>query len=93
MGGTLDLVERGIVGLEPHGDGLHIAPVPLSEVPGSSFSISYLGHRDIRIRFRPGRLGISVPPSPLGPVPLVLPGNRHERIAAGQERWFRLPKG
>ncbi|MFB7176393.1 glycoside hydrolase family 65 protein [Streptomyces sp. NPDC056257] len=93
MGGTLGLVERGVVGIEPHGDGLHIDPVPLSEVPGSSFSISYLGHRDIRIRFRPGRLGVSVPSSPLGPVPLVLPGDRHERIAAGQERWFRLPKG
>ncbi|WP_406513129.1 helix-turn-helix domain-containing protein [Streptomyces sp. NBC_00161] len=93
MGGTLDLVERGIVGLEPHGDGLHIDLVPLSEVPGSSFAISYLGHRDIRIRFRPGRLGISVPSSLLGPVPLVLPGDRQERIAAGQERWFLLPKG
>ncbi|MGW6848534.1 hypothetical protein ACWGCK_07195 [Streptomyces virginiae] len=57
MSGTLCLVERGIVGLEPHGDGLRIDPVPLSQVPGSSFSISYLGHRDIRIRFRPGRLG------------------------------------
>ncbi|WP_327134499.1 hypothetical protein OG311_31925 [Streptomyces sp. NBC_01343] len=54
---------------------------------------SYRGHRDIRIRFRPGRLGISVPSSHLGPVPLVLRGDRHERIAAGQERWFRLPKG
>ncbi|WP_346766446.1 glycosyl hydrolase family 65 protein [Streptomyces sp. A1547] len=93
MGGTLDLVERGIVGLEPHGDGLHIDPVPLSEVPRSSFSISYLGHRDIRIRFRPGQLGISVSSSTLGPVPLVLPGDRRERIAASQERWFRLPKG
>ncbi|GLV97837.1 glycoside hydrolase family 65 protein [Streptomyces lavendulae] len=93
MGGTLDLVERGIVGLEPHADGLHIDPVRLSEVPGCSFSISYLGHRDIHVRFRPGRLGISVPSSLLGPVPLVLPGDRHERISAGQERWFRLPKG
>ncbi|MER6779073.1 MULTISPECIES: hypothetical protein [unclassified Streptomyces] len=56
-----------------------------------SFSVSYLGHRDVR--FRPGRLGISVPSSHLGPVPLVLPGDRHEPIAAGRERWFRLPRG
>ncbi|MFJ8017756.1 glycoside hydrolase family 65 protein [Streptomyces sp. NPDC096339] len=93
MAGTLDLVERGIVGLDPAADGLRVDPVPFSGIPGSSFSVSYLGHRDIRIRFRPGRLGIRVPPSLLGPVPLVLPGNRHEWIAPGQERWFHLPTG
>ncbi|MFJ7587539.1 glycoside hydrolase family 65 protein [Streptomyces sp. NPDC097617] len=92
MGGTLDLIERGIVGLAPGAGGLHVAPAPLSEVPASSFSVCYLGHRDIRISFRPGRIGISVPPSLLGPVPLVLPGDRRESIAAGQERWFRLRK-
>ncbi|MGW5345631.1 glycoside hydrolase family 65 protein [Streptomyces sp. HUAS TT3] len=93
MAGTLDLVERGVTGLEPGTDGLHIDPVPLSGIPGSAFSLAYLGHRDIRIRFRPGRLGVRVPPSLLGPVPLVLPGGRHEQVAAGRERWFRLPGG
>ncbi|MFB7169976.1 glycoside hydrolase family 65 protein [Streptomyces sp. NPDC056254] len=91
MAGTLDLVERGLVGLDPGPDGLHVDPVPLSEIPGSAFSVSYLGHRHIHIRFRPGRIGVRVPPSLLGPVPLVLPGDRRERVAAGQERWFRLP--
>nr|WP_107419579.1 glycoside hydrolase family 65 protein [Streptomyces sp. CB03578] len=90
MGGTLGLVERGIVGLDPGADGLHVDPVPLSEVPASSFSVCYLGHRDVRISLRPGRIGIRVPPSPLGPVPLVLPGGRRESVSAGQERWFRL---
>ncbi|WP_327279864.1 MULTISPECIES: glycoside hydrolase family 65 protein [unclassified Streptomyces] len=92
MGGTLDLVERGVVGLDPGTDGLHVDPVPLSEVPASSFSVCCLGHRDVRISLRPGRIGIRVPPSPLGPVLLVLPGDRRESVAAGQERWFRLPK-
>ncbi|MCB5180854.1 glycoside hydrolase family 65 protein [Streptomyces antimicrobicus] len=91
MAGTLDLVERGIVGLDPGPDGLHVDPVPLSEIPASTFYVSYLGHRDVRIRFRPGRLGVRVPPSLLGPLPLVLPGARREQVAAGQERWFRLP--
>ncbi|MFD8141556.1 glycoside hydrolase family 65 protein [Streptomyces sp. NPDC059708] len=90
MAGTLDLVERGIVGLDPAADGLHIDPVPLAEIPGSRFSVAYLGHRDIRISFRPGRLGIRVPPSLLGPVPLVLPGGRRTQVAPGRERWFRL---
>ncbi|MFD8634162.1 glycoside hydrolase family 65 protein [Streptomyces sp. NPDC059533] len=93
MAGTLDLVERGIVGLDPATDGLRIDPVPLSGTEGSTLSVSYLGHRDIRIRFRPGRLGIRVRPSLLGPVPLILPGDRREWIAAGQERWYRLPEG
>ncbi|MEU6849422.1 glycoside hydrolase family 65 protein [Actinacidiphila alni] len=92
MGGTLDLVERGIVGLAPGTDGLHVDPVPLAEIPASSFSVCCRGHRDVRISFRPGRIGISVPPSSLGPMPLVLHGNRREAIAAGHERWFRLPR-
>ncbi|MFE0583183.1 glycoside hydrolase family 65 protein [Streptomyces sp. NPDC058874] len=91
MGGTLDLVERGIVGLDPGTDGLHVDPVPLSEVPASTFPVCYLGHRNIRITFRPGRIGIRVPPSRLGPVPLVLPGDRRASVTAGEERWFRLP--
>ncbi|MFJ6934377.1 glycoside hydrolase family 65 protein [Streptomyces sp. NPDC101132] len=90
MAGTLDLVERGVVGLEPTGGGLRIDPVALSGIPGSAFSLCYAGHRDVRIRFRPGRLGVSVPPSPLGPVPLVLPDGRREHVAPGEERWFRL---
>ncbi|MFG2295854.1 glycoside hydrolase family 65 protein [Streptomyces sp. NPDC048603] len=92
MAGTLDLVGRGIVGLAPGPDGLRIDPVPLSEIPGSAFSLAYFGHRDVRIRFRPGRLGIRVPPSHLGPVALVLPGNRQEWVATGHERWLRLPQ-
>ncbi|MFF5777756.1 hypothetical protein ACFY7Y_12505 [Streptomyces virginiae] len=85
MSGTLCLVERGIVGLEPHGDGLRIDPVPLSQVPGSSFSISYLGHRDIRIRFRPGRLGSArhqrplVAPGPGAPGPARRPARTRVR--------------
>ena len=92
MGGTLDLVERQIVGLELLGDGLHVNPVPLAEVPDSSLVVAYRGHRGIRIRFRPGRLGISVPASPRGPVPVVLPGGRRECVEPGQERWFCLPE-
>lgn len=92
MGGTLDLVERQAVGVDPLPDGLHIAPVPLAEVPGSSLVVAFQGHRDVRLRFRPGRLGVGVPPSPRGPLPLVLPGDRRVFVAPGEERWFRLPE-
>ncbi|MFJ9789554.1 glycoside hydrolase family 65 protein [Streptomyces globosus] len=93
MAGTLDLVERAVVGLYPAADGLHVDPAPLTEIPRSVFSVCCLGHRGIGIRFLPGRIGVSVPPSLLGPLPLVLPGGRRVRVAAGRERWFRLPAG
>ncbi|MFE2992958.1 glycoside hydrolase family 65 protein [Streptomyces sp. NPDC059262] len=92
MGGTLDLVERVVVGLEACEDGLRIDPVPFGEVPRSTFTFCYRGHRGIRVRFLPGRFGISVPDSPHGPpVDLVLPGDRKARVASGKQRWFRLP--
>ncbi|MGW2270152.1 glycoside hydrolase family 65 protein [Streptomyces yangpuensis] len=93
MGGTLDLVERVVVGLEACSDGLRVDPVPLSEVPRSTFTFCYRGHRGIRVRFLPGRFGISVPASRFGPVRLVLPGGRRTSVAPGQQRWFRLPPG
>ncbi|WP_051795887.1 glycoside hydrolase family 65 protein [Streptomyces sp. NRRL S-87] len=90
MAGTLDLVERGVIGLEPRPDGLRIDPVPLAGVPRSAFTLCYRGHRGIDVRFVPGRIGIRVPASPLGPVPLLLPGGRRVVLAAGEERWFSL---
>ncbi|MFJ3276289.1 hypothetical protein [Streptomyces sp. NPDC086776] len=68
MAGTLDLVERVVAGLEAGPDGLRIDPVPLREVPRCSFTFCYRGHRDIRVQFLPGRLGIRVPHSRLNPL-------------------------
>ncbi|WP_392676485.1 glycoside hydrolase family 65 protein [Streptomyces sp. LN785] len=92
MAGTLDLVERVVAGLEASPDGLRIDPVPLREVPRCSFTFCYRGHRDIRVQFLPGRLGIRVPHSRLNPpLPVCLPGERLVTVAAGEQRWFRLP--
>ncbi|MFF1341989.1 glycoside hydrolase family 65 protein [Streptomyces sp. NPDC058290] len=91
MGGTLDLVERVVAGLGACADGLRVDPVPLGDVPRSTFTFCYRGHRGIRVRFLPGRFGISVPASPCDPVHLVLPGDRRASVAPGQQRWFRLP--
>ncbi|MFB0627271.1 glycoside hydrolase family 65 protein [Streptomyces sp. AB3(2024)] len=91
MAGTLDLIERGIAGLEAGPGGLLIDPVPLREVPRSSFTFCYLGNRGIRVQLLPGRLGISVPTSSLAsPLPVCLAGERLAAVAAGEERWFRL---
>ncbi|MFE7408921.1 glycoside hydrolase family 65 protein [Streptomyces laurentii] len=90
MAGTVDLVERGITGLEAGPDGLRIAPVPLAGIPRFTFTVGFQGHHGIRLRVLPGRLAVRVPPSPLDPLTVVLPGERRFAIAPGEERWFRL---
>ncbi|MER5846411.1 glycoside hydrolase family 65 protein [Streptomyces sp. NPDC002012] len=92
MAGTLDLIERGVAGLEAGPDGLRIDPIALLEVPRCSFTFCYRGHRDIRVQLLPGRVGIRVPHSRLiAPLPVCLPGERLVTMAAGEQRWFRLP--
>lgn len=94
MAGTLDLIERGIVGLEVGPDGLRIDPVPLREVPRCSFTVDCLGHRGIHVRFVPGKLGIAVPSSRTAPpLPLCLPDGVTADLPAGRQRWFRMEAG
>ncbi|WP_406346758.1 glycoside hydrolase family 65 protein [Streptomyces sp. NBC_00648] len=91
MAGTLDLVERGIVGLEAGPEGLVIDPVALRQVPRSSFVICYRGHRGIRVQLLPGRLGVQVPTSALmPPLRVRVAGERPVMVGAGEEQWFRL---
>ncbi|MFE9255283.1 glycoside hydrolase family 65 protein [Streptomyces sp. NPDC006879] len=91
MAGTLDLIERGIAGLETGPDGLRIDPVPLREVPRASFTVCCRGHRGIRVQLLPGRVGISVPAAvDVSPLTVHLPGGRSVTVPAGQQRWFRL---
>ncbi|MEV5973975.1 glycoside hydrolase family 65 protein [Streptomyces sp. NPDC051921] len=90
MAGTIDLVERGITGLETGPEGLRVAPVPLAEIPRFTFTVCCGRHRGVRLRMLPGRLAVRVPASPEGPLPVVLPGGRRVTVAPGQERWFRL---
>ncbi|MEV0412810.1 glycosyl hydrolase family 65 protein [Streptomyces sp. NPDC050448] len=93
MAGTLDLVERGLTGLEAGAEGLRIDPVPLREIPRLSFTFCYRGHHGIRIRLLAGRLGVTVPDGPHGPIPLILPGDRHVTVAPGEQHWFRSAPG
>ncbi|MCX4966105.1 glycoside hydrolase family 65 protein [Streptomyces sp. NBC_00654] len=90
MAGTVDLVERGITGLEAGPDGLRVAPVELSEIPRFTFTLCVRGHQGVRVRMLPGRLSIRVPAAPRGPLAVVLPGDRRFTVAPGEERWFRL---
>ncbi|MEU6944432.1 glycoside hydrolase family 65 protein [Streptomyces sp. NPDC046316] len=90
MAGTVDLVERGITGLETGPEGLRVAPVPLAEIPRFTFTLCVGRHRGVRLRMLPGRLAIQVPASPESPLAVFLPSDRRVTVAPGQERWFRL---
>ncbi|WP_156724873.1 glycoside hydrolase family 65 protein [Streptomyces apocyni] len=93
MAGTIDLAERALTGLEAGADGLRVDPMPLREIPHLSFTFCYRGHCGVRIRLLPGRLGVTVPGGPQGPLPLILPGGRQVAVAPGEQHWFRSARG
>ncbi|QNS02310.1 glycoside hydrolase family 65 protein [Streptomyces xanthii] len=90
MAGTIDLVERGITGLETGPGGLRIEPVALRELPRFVFTVCCAGHRGVRLRVLPGRVGVRVPVSSPVPLPVTLPGERRFTVEPGEERWFLL---
>ncbi|MFD5911016.1 glycoside hydrolase family 65 protein [Streptomyces massasporeus] len=73
MAGTLDLVQRGLPGLETRGGALWLDPVPLPELSSYGFSLRYRGHWGIRLRLTSGQVEITVPPSGLPPIEIALP--------------------
>jgi trehalose/maltose hydrolase-like predicted phosphorylase len=76
MAGTLDLVQRGLTGLDTRGGGLCLDPVPLPELSSYGFSIRYHGHWGVRLRLRSGLLEIAVPDSDQSPIDIRL----HDRV-------------
>ncbi|MEW2284130.1 glycosyl hydrolase family 65 protein [Streptomyces sp. NPDC047841] len=76
MAGTLDLVQRGLTGLETRSGGLGLDPVPLPELSSYGFGIRYRGHWGVRLRLRSGLLEIAVPDSGRSPIDLRL----HDRV-------------
>ncbi|MFF9912338.1 glycoside hydrolase family 65 protein [Streptomyces sp. NPDC013457] len=90
MAGTVDLVERGMTGLEAGPEGLRVTPVALREIPRFAFTLCLAGHRGVRLRMLPGRLGVRVPDSSPSPLTIILSEERRGTVAPGEERWFRL---
>ncbi|MBL1087334.1 glycoside hydrolase family 65 protein [Streptomyces actinomycinicus] len=72
MAGTLDLVQRGLTGLEARGGGLCFDPVPLPELSSYGFSLRYHGHWGVHLRLRSGLLEIAVPDSDQPPIDVRL---------------------
>ncbi|MEU9055989.1 glycosyl hydrolase family 65 protein [Streptomyces sp. NPDC048384] len=74
MAGTLDLVQRGLTGLETRGGALWLDPVPLPELSSYGFPLRYQGHWGVRLRLERGLLEIEVPSSDASPIDVRLPG-------------------
>ncbi|MCC3766297.1 glycoside hydrolase family 65 protein [Streptomyces sp. UNOC14_S4] len=74
MAGTLDLVQRGLTGLETREDALWLDPVELPQLSEFGFTIRYRGHWGIGVRLCGDRLTISVPDSEESALRIVLHG-------------------
>ena len=73
MAGTLDLVQRGLTGLETRGGALWLDPVPLPELSSYGFALRYQGHWGVQLRLERGLLEIAVPTSDGSPIDVRLP--------------------
>ncbi|MBL3668881.1 glycoside hydrolase family 65 protein [Streptomyces sp. M2CJ-2] len=92
MAGTLDLVQRGLTGLETREDALWLDPVPLPALSEYGFSLRYRGHWGVEVRLRSGRLRIGVPDSEQSPIRVVL-ADRAVTVAPGETCRLVLPRG
>ncbi|GAA1926176.1 glycosyl hydrolase family 65 protein [Streptomyces sodiiphilus] len=91
MAGTLDLMQRGLTGLETRGGALWLDPAPLPELSEFSFSVRYRGHWNVQVRMKPGQLLVAVPPSDEPPVDVVLAGQSYA-VAPGEEVLLSVPE-
>ncbi|WP_327672875.1 MULTISPECIES: glycosyl hydrolase family 65 protein [unclassified Streptomyces] len=93
MAGTVDLVQRGLTGLETRGEALWLDPAPLPELTGTSygFTLRYRGHWGVRFRLHAGRLHITVPASDRSPITVELP-DRAVTVRPGETCELVLPR-
>ncbi|UXY25675.1 glycoside hydrolase family 65 protein [Streptomyces sp. HUAS TT20] len=92
MAGTLDLVQRGLTGLETRDGALWLDPVPLPELSSYGFVLRFHGHWGVRLRLGRGQLEVTVPSSDRAPIDLRLPG-RSVRLQPGETCWLPTEPG
>ncbi|RKN45967.1 glycoside hydrolase family 65 protein [Streptomyces hoynatensis] len=88
MAGTVDLVQRGLLGLETREGALCLDPAPLPELSEFAFSVRCRGV-EVRLHLTPGRLRVAVPRWESAPVRVVLSGRAVE-VPPGEERLLPL---
>ncbi|MYX32855.1 MULTISPECIES: glycosyl hydrolase family 65 protein [unclassified Streptomyces] len=90
MAGTLDLVQRGLTGLEAREDALWLDPAPLPQLSRFALTVRYRGHWGVRIHVDATHVSITVPASDAAPVRVHLDG-RTWSIPPGRFRLLDLP--
>ncbi|MDQ0785158.1 glycoside hydrolase family 65 protein [Streptomyces sp. B3I8] len=90
MAGTLDLVQRGLPGLETRGGALRLDPVPLPELSSYGFTLRHHDHWGVRLRLEHRLVEIEVPPSAAAPLDVRVAG-RAVRVRPGEQRRLELP--
>ncbi|MEU6086490.1 glycosyl hydrolase family 65 protein [Streptomyces sp. NPDC047085] len=73
MAGTLDLVQRGLTGLETRDGAVWLDPVPLPGFSSYGFALRYQEHWGVHLRLRAGLLEAAVPASHASPIDIRLP--------------------
>ncbi len=90
MAGTLDLVQRGLTGLETREDALWLDPAPLPELSEFGFSVRYRGHWGVDLKVAAGRIRIGVPDSSQRPIRIARDGHA-ARVAPGDAVTLGFP--
>ncbi|KUJ70461.1 trehalose 6-phosphate phosphorylase [Streptomyces albus subsp. albus] len=90
MAGTLDLVQRGLTGLETRADALWLDPVPLPQLSEYGFNLRYRDNWGVRVQMRCAEALVSVSDSDPDPVRVML-GDHVVTVAPGDCRRVRLP--
>ncbi|MFI2297712.1 glycoside hydrolase family 65 protein [Actinacidiphila glaucinigra] len=90
MAGTLDLVQRGLTGLDAREDALWLDPVPLPQLSPFAFTVRYRDHWGVRIHVGGDRVSIAVPTSAAAPLRVRL-GGRTWSVPPGRFRRLDLP--
>jgi trehalose/maltose hydrolase-like predicted phosphorylase len=90
MAGTLDLVQRGLTGMETRDGALWLDPVPLPQLSSYGFSVRYQGNWGVRLKLEAGYMSVAVPDADLPPIDLRLPG-RAIRLEPGGTTTLALP--
>ncbi len=90
MAGTLDLVQRGLTGLETRGGALWLDPVPLPELSSYGFALRYQGNWGVRVHLERRELDIAVPSSDQSPIEVRLP-DRTVVVEPGETVRLKLP--
>ena len=90
MAGTLDLVQRGMTGLETRQEALWLSPATLPQLSKFGMRIRFRRHWNVDLRFRADRLRVSVPDVDAPAVRVVLDGDTYV-IEPGTSCWLGLP--